>query len=172
MIIPLVFATTAPIVQPARQEPVKVLVIMNKILSMGGPLRFDEKGICFIGEESSRSDEVDSYNGVDFKIGPDYWKMIRDNREKADALSHIKVEDGKLYHDNRLIDFDLVRIRWINKAIYWQDWVLAVGLTSKEQADYNNIEPRELVYYNWKTGKGGSIYLINKALPDFKILTK
>ena len=87
-------------------------------------------------------------------------------------MSHIKIEGGKVYHDGQLINFDLVKVKWINRAVIWQDWVVGVGLTSKEQVELNNIEPRELIYYNWKTNKGGSIYLVNKTLPEFKILTK
>lgn len=139
---------------------------------MGGPLKFDEKGICFIGEEKSKADGVESYNGVDFQLSPEYWAMAEKNRKECDAMSHIKVDKGRLIHDGKKVDFDTVRIKWVNRAVIWDDWVVGVGLTSKEEASLHNLEPRELIYYNYKTLKGGSIYLVNKSMPDFKILTK
>lgn len=172
MLFTLLPAATVQSSQPPLRQPVKILTIMGKILSMGGPLKFDEMGICFIGEENSSSDNLDSYNGIDFKIDSNYWKMLNKNRIQADAMSHIKIKNGKLYHNNNLIDFDLIKIKWINKAVFWQDWVVAIGQTSKEKVELNNPEPRELIYYNWKTRKGGSIYLVNKILPDFRIITK
>lgn len=172
MFLSLLLALAVQLPQQPPKQPVKILAIMGKTLSMGGPLKFDEMGICFVGEENSRKDEVDSYDGIDFKIDSSYWEMLKKNRTEADAISHIKVENGKIYHDGNLIDFDLVKIKWVNKAIFWQDWVVAIGLTSKEEAGLNNPEPRELIYYNWKTHKGGSVYLVNKMVPEFRILTK
>ena len=144
----------------------------GRILSMGGPLKFDKTGLRFIGECGYKGDDILSYDGVEFRLSPEFWAMIRRNRAKFDAIDHIKVENGTVFHDGQAIDFDLIKVKWIGRAVFWQDWVVGVGLTSKQQASMHNIEPRELVYYNWKTRKGGSVYLVNKSLPDFRILTR
>lgn len=153
-------------------QPIRILSIMGKILSVGGPLQFDEKGIRFLGEENSKSDGSESYNGIEFRLSPDYWAMVEKNRKECDAKAHIKVEKGRLLHDGKKVDFGVVKIKWVNRAVFWGDWVIGVGLTSKEEASLHNLEPRELIYYNWKTLNGGSIHLVNKSMPEFKILTK
>jgi len=154
-------------------KPVHILTMTDgRILSMGGPLKFDEKGLCIIGECTFKSGGICSYNGVEFKVSPEFWSMESDNRVKFDAIGHIKVENGTVFHDGQAIDLDAIKVKWICHAVFWQDWVVGIGLTSKQQASLYNLEPRELVYYNWKTRKGGSVYLVNKSLPDFRILTK
>lgn len=153
-------------------QPIRVLSIMGKVLSFGGPLKFDEKGICFIGEENSKTEGVESYDGINFQLSPEFWAMVEKNRKEYDAIAHIKVEKGTLFHDGKKVDFDVTKIKWVNRAVLWGDWVVGIGLTSKEEATLRNLEPRELVYYNWKTLKGGSVHLVNKSMPEFRILTR
>ena len=77
MFFPLLFAFVIQLPQQPPKQPIKVLSIMGKTLSMGGPLKFDEMGIYFVGEENSTRDKVDSYDGIDFRINSEYWKMLK-----------------------------------------------------------------------------------------------
>jgi len=143
------------------------------ILSTGDPLQFDEIGLKFLGEPTYKgNDEI--IDGTTFSHSLDYWAMVKRNQKEAEATAHIQVKDGILYHDGKRVNFGGLTVRWMDNAVFWLDWVVGPGLTSKSgQASLDNPEPHELLYYNFKTLRGGAVYVGGKgASGEVRILTK
>ncbi len=164
---------TTPQKKVLKPQPVKMLLMGSKVLSYGGPLQFDEIGVKFVGEPSlDGNDEV--IDGHRFKPSPEYWMMIEKNKKAAAASEHITVKEGRLYHDGHLVDFGGLEVKWMGQALFWQDWVIGPGLTSKSGAPrLEYMEPHELLYYNFKTRKGGALCIGGKgASSEVRILTQ
>jgi hypothetical protein len=152
----------------------KILALSTgEILSLGGGLRFDEEGLQIIGHKVPLQDSSFMLGDKRFEASPDFWAMVERNRRDADAKQHVQVREGKLFHDGQPVSMDLIKIKGIHEAIFWEDWVVCIGLTSKSGvSSLTNPEPIELIYYNWKTRKGGSIGMGGKHHFRFWVLTK
>jgi hypothetical protein len=171
----LILLSLATPPQQKREKPqqFKVLVRGDEVLSFGGPLQFDEIGVKFV-EKAKYEGNDDIYDGHRFSPSPEFWAMIKRNLAEASAAGHFVVKDGRLYHDGQLINFGGLEVKWMDRAVFWLDWVVGPGLTTKSgPPGLNNLEPHELLYYNFRTREGGSIYVGGKgASAEVRILTQ
>jgi hypothetical protein len=147
-------------------------MVTGKILSTGGPLQIGKDGLKFIGNLNYEGNSA-VVDGHFYTPCPEYWEMIKQNREAADATAHIQVKAGKLYHDGKMINFGDLTVKWMDHAVFWLDWVVGPGNTSKSgQPSLYNIEPQELLYYNFRTLRGGSVFVGGKGSSgEVQILT-
>jgi len=161
-----------PPLVPPENSPQILLINGGKILSIGGPLQFDQNGIQYIGEPTIIENGfiIDS---VRYKLSPDFWTMIHQNLANADATKAVQVKNGQVFFQNRPVDFGASQVKGIGSPIFWQGWVLGFGGTSKFPPPPMFQEfTIELIYFNIKSLKGDSVQLCNKCNVSFWILNR